>query len=223
MATHDMLSHGLGFWGGLKKTASAFSSLQYRQGCWLLKCCIIRSFLAIDTISLLLKGPEFSFNTISTALLNAPHGFLPFSLISTSADVSFAWQPLSKIPSSCFRNGLLIGSSSWRGKRNMRLASGPNTSAKCVPMSPLILLVRDVKYCRIDSKGICFGLQEGGVTAFLGLLDGPICSFSLSMRPPLWQESERMVKVAPFGTRFTSCLKSTPAKRFNRHHLLVQY
>ena len=40
-----------------------------------------------------------------------------------------------------------------------------------------------------------------------------LASFSWSMRPPLWHESETMVKVAPCGTRSTSCRKSTSVVR----------
>uniref|UniRef100_A0A0A9EMZ9 Uncharacterized protein n=1 Tax=Arundo donax TaxID=35708 RepID=A0A0A9EMZ9_ARUDO len=42
---------------------------------------------------------------------------------------------------------------------------------------------------------------------------GPICSVSWSMRPPLWHESDTMVKLAPSGTRSTTCRKSTSVMR----------
>lgn len=125
-----------------------------------------------------------------------------------SADVSFAWQPLSRIPSSAFnrRNKL----SSCRGRRNRRLALSPKECTKWVPTSSVSILVEAARCCSMVSKGMVLGLPESVVVRVLVVVDeGPICSFSLSMRPPLWQESEKIVKIAPRGMRFTSCLKST--------------
>lgn len=71
-------------------------------------------------------------------------------------------------------------------------------------------------------KGIIFGFWEGGAVVVVVVVvvaavelreEGPICSFSLSMRPPLWHESDRIVKLAPIGMRSTSCRKSISDER----------
>lgn len=92
----------------------------------------------------------------------------------------------------------------------------PKSSRKCVARSGVFMCVSDERWSRIDSKGMVLDLvmvgMEVGVKLEFWRDDGPICSFSLSISPPLWQESERMVKVAPFGTRFTMFRKSRSTK-----------
>lgn len=74
------------------------------------------------------------------------------------------------------------------------------------------MFVKDERCCNMEEKGMVLGLELWFVNdeVSLGMAEeeGPICSFSLSMSPPLWHESDRIVRLAPFGTRFTSCLKS---------------
>lgn len=67
------------------------------------------------------------------ALLNAPHALVPSSVGSRSADVSFAWQPLSKIPLSGL-NGR-DASSSGPNERNLALDSLPKASNRWIPTS----------------------------------------------------------------------------------------
>ena len=81
-------------------------------------------------------------------------------------------------------------------------------------MSEVFIFVREERCCCTASKGIIFGFWEGEVAVVVveWSEEGPICSFSWSMRPPLWQESDRIVKLAPFGMRSTTCRKSISVK-----------
>jgi len=131
--------------------------------------------------------------------------------------VSFAWHPLRRIPSSSPPALDDSNKSSSSGcRRNLRLASAPKDCSKWVPISHelvLFMLVSDVKCCRMDSNGIVLGLlrRRGCINNIDSFLteEGPICSFSFSIRPPLWHESDTIVKLAPFGTRLTICRKSS--------------
>lgn len=165
--------------------------------------------LVFITTSLLLKFPGFCFKTVWTALLKAPQAFPPAMIGFMSAEVSLAWHPLSRMPSSGFkRSGKSM--SPTRGSRNPRLASDPKSANKWVAMSGVLMFVREEKCWRREAKGIVLGLKESDFAVSGSWTEvGPICSFSLSIRPPLWHESERIVKLAPFGNRFTKCRKST--------------